>query len=261
MLDYPPTVGRRMLTVRTCLARVYRLTTRRRYGCSRCTGRVKLLDCFAARCNESPICWPVFHDRALGTPGDGQLTVLATRSRRTRGFAGHGLDATNCTRSRSHSAGRSRPGLHVRPGRIALVRPRLFQRQPTDRRTRGERFGVRLRAVADRPSGRSLDRDRRRLWSVTGPTCWRSSWPAARSIDLRNQLAHWEMLGLAVPDVLREEVFIATQHFSRAATAEEPARRPQPPSVRWRPRPTRWTASRQFTLNRPSKCAARSRAS
>src|SRR3990172_7541683 len=40
---------------------------------------------------------------------------------------------------------------------------------------------------------------------------------------LRNQLAHWEMLGLAVPIAVRDEVLGATQHFSRAATAQEPA--------------------------------------
>ena len=40
---------------------------------------------------------------------------------------------------------------------------------------------------------------------------------------LRNQIANWEMIGLAVPDDLRNEVLTATRHFSRAATAEEPA--------------------------------------
>jgi hypothetical protein len=39
---------------------------------------------------------------------------------------------------------------------------------------------------------------------------------------LRNQIAQWEMLGLAVPDDLRSEVLDATRYFSRAATTEEP---------------------------------------
>jgi hypothetical protein len=39
---------------------------------------------------------------------------------------------------------------------------------------------------------------------------------------LRNQLAQWELLGLVVSDALRGKVLLATQHFSRAATAEEP---------------------------------------
>lgn len=38
---------------------------------------------------------------------------------------------------------------------------------------------------------------------------------------LRNQIAHWEMLGLVVPDDLREEVLAATRHFSRAATTDD----------------------------------------
>ena len=40
---------------------------------------------------------------------------------------------------------------------------------------------------------------------------------------LRNQIANWELLGLVLPDDLRNDVLTATQHFSRAATAEEPA--------------------------------------
>lgn len=39
---------------------------------------------------------------------------------------------------------------------------------------------------------------------------------------LRNQIAHWEMLGLVVPDDLRAEILEATRHFSRAATTAEP---------------------------------------
>ena len=39
---------------------------------------------------------------------------------------------------------------------------------------------------------------------------------------LRNQLAQWEMSGLAVPEPLREDVLGATRHFARAATAGEP---------------------------------------
>jgi hypothetical protein len=39
---------------------------------------------------------------------------------------------------------------------------------------------------------------------------------------LRNQIAHWEMLGLVVPDDLRQEVLAATRHFSRAATNHDP---------------------------------------
>jgi hypothetical protein len=39
---------------------------------------------------------------------------------------------------------------------------------------------------------------------------------------LRNQIAHWEMLGLVVPDDLRTEVMDATRFFSRAATTDEP---------------------------------------
>lgn len=39
---------------------------------------------------------------------------------------------------------------------------------------------------------------------------------------LRNQIAHWEMLGLVVPDDLRQEVLTATRHFSRAATNHDP---------------------------------------
>lgn len=40
---------------------------------------------------------------------------------------------------------------------------------------------------------------------------------------LRNQMAQWEMLGLVVPDALREDVLTATRHFSRAATADDEA--------------------------------------
>jgi hypothetical protein len=38
---------------------------------------------------------------------------------------------------------------------------------------------------------------------------------------LRNQIAHWQMLGLVVPDDLRTEVLEATRFFSRAATTDE----------------------------------------
>lgn len=40
---------------------------------------------------------------------------------------------------------------------------------------------------------------------------------------LRNQLAQWELMGLVVPDELREEVLAATRFFSRAATSDAPA--------------------------------------
>ncbi len=38
---------------------------------------------------------------------------------------------------------------------------------------------------------------------------------------LRNQIAHWEMLGLVVPADLRSEVLDATRYFSRAATTKD----------------------------------------
>jgi hypothetical protein len=40
---------------------------------------------------------------------------------------------------------------------------------------------------------------------------------------LRNQIANWELVGLVVPDDLRNEVLTATRHFSRAATTDDPA--------------------------------------
>jgi hypothetical protein len=40
---------------------------------------------------------------------------------------------------------------------------------------------------------------------------------------LRSQIAQWELLGMMVPDALRDEVLEATRHFSRSATAEEAA--------------------------------------
>ena len=60
---------------------------------------------------------------------------------------------------------------------------------------------------------------------------------------LRNQIAQWEMMGLVVPDDLRDEVLEATRDFSRAATTQdEPEPPPSGPSAR-SPRPsTRWTA-------------------
>ncbi len=38
---------------------------------------------------------------------------------------------------------------------------------------------------------------------------------------LRNQIAHWELLGLVVPGDLQEEVLAATRYFSRAATSAD----------------------------------------
>jgi len=38
---------------------------------------------------------------------------------------------------------------------------------------------------------------------------------------LRNQVSQWEMLGLKVPDDLRDKVLAATRYFSRAATTDE----------------------------------------
>jgi hypothetical protein len=40
---------------------------------------------------------------------------------------------------------------------------------------------------------------------------------------LRNQIANWQLVGLVVPDELRDEVLTATRHFSRAATTEDAA--------------------------------------
>ena len=49
------------------------------------------------------------------------------------------------------------------------------------------------------------------LMERDGPIGWKSSWPAARSSRLRNQIAQWELLGLVVPDELRDEVLEATR--------------------------------------------------
>jgi hypothetical protein len=39
--------------------------------------------------------------------------------------------------------------------------------------------------------------------------------------NLRNQLAQWELMGLAVPDALRRQVLEATSQFSRSATTQD----------------------------------------